>query len=184
LLVIDIRIPETAVVDSTAGLWRALQHIAPSIYAFLLSFSVILITWVNHHNHLKLISRSNAAFLYANGFLLLTVAFIPFPTSLLGEYLFSGHAAPAVILYEVVLTLQAVGWILISHAAVRYRLARSEKAAAEIQKNGQFGYFAFTLYGLCALAAAWFPVSVALFTTATWIFWLIFGIRIKHEEVA
>ena len=182
LLVIDIRIPETAAIENTSGLWHALQHIAPSIYAFLLSFCVILITWVNHHNHLKMVGRSNAAFLYANGFLLLTVAFIPFPTSLLGEYLFSGHAAPAVILYEGVLTLQAVGWILISHTAVRYRLAKSEKAAMEIRRNGRFGYFAFALYALCAVAAAWFPVSVALFTTATWIFWLVFGIRIKHVE--
>lgn len=32
-----------------------------------LSFGVILITWVNHHGALKLIRRSRASFIYANG---------------------------------------------------------------------------------------------------------------------
>ncbi|HSN10273.1 MAG TPA: TMEM175 family protein, partial [Hanamia sp.] len=161
----------------------ALKNIAPSIFAFLLSFAVVLITWVNHHNHLKLVDKSCSAFLYANGFLLLTVAFIPFPTSLLGEYLLTDHAAPAVILYEFVLSLQAIGWILISQVAVKAKLAKSEKTEKEIHKNGMFGYFACALYALCAILAIWFPLTIAAFTTLSWIFWLIFGINIKPEKL-
>ena len=79
LLVIDIKIPSTVEINSTADLWREISHITPSIFAFLLSFAVILITWVNHHNGSKLLKKtSSSAFLYANGFLLLTVVFIPF----------------------------------------------------------------------------------------------------------
>lgn len=183
LLVIDIRIPATAKINSTADLWLALKHIAPSIFTFLLSFGVILITWVNHHNHLRLINKSSGSFLYANGFLLLTVAFIPFPTSLMGDYLFTDHAAPAVILYNAVLTLQAIGWVLISQTAFKNKLAKSEKANLDIRKNGKFGYFAFGLYGLCTVLAIWFPLAIALFTTLSWIFWLLFGINIKHDEI-
>ena len=69
LLVIDIKIPATAEVHDTAGLWHALHHILPSIFAFVLSFGVILITWINHHNHLKLVHKTSNSFLYANGFL-------------------------------------------------------------------------------------------------------------------
>lgn len=183
LLVIDIRIPATAKINNTADLWLALKHIAPSIFTFLLSFGVILITWVNHHNHLRLINKSSGSFLYANGFLLLTVAFIPFPTSLMGDYLFTDHAAPAVILYNAVLTLQAIGWVLISQTAFKNKLAKSEKANLDIHKNGKFGYFAFGLYGLCTVLAIWFPLAIALFTTLSWIFWLLFGINIKHDEI-
>lgn len=182
LLVIDIKIPESAEVHSPADLWLALEHIAPSIFAFLLSFGVILITWVNHHNHLRLINKSSGSFIYANGFMLLTVAFIPFPTSLLGEYLLTPNATPAVVMYEAVLSLQALGWVLISYTAFKNQLGISEKADQVIRKNGRFGYFAFALYGTCTVLAFWVPLIIAIFTTLTWIFWLIFGISIKHEE--
>lgn len=182
LLVIDIKIPSTLEINTNAELWNAIKDITPSILAFLLSFIIILITWVNHHNHLKMVHRSSSAFLYANGSLLLTVAFLPFPTSLLGEYLFTNHATPAVVLYDSVLSLQAIGWILISVTAIKGKLAKNEKAEKEIQKNGQFGYFAFTLYATCSIIAFWFPFGIAVFTTLTWIFWLLFGIKIKFEE--
>jgi uncharacterized membrane protein len=181
LLIIDIKIPPTTEINSTADFWHGLKHIGPSIFAFILSFTIILITWVNHHNALKLGNKSSASFIYANGFLLFTVVFMPFPTSLLGEYILSDHAAPAVIVYESTMALQAIGWILIVRAALKNDLGKSEKATLQIRKNGQFGYFAFVLYTLCAIIAIWFPLTIAIITTITWIFWLVHGINIKHE---
>jgi uncharacterized membrane protein len=183
LLVIDIKISSSTEINDTQGFWHALRHTMPSIFAFLLSFVIILITWVNHHNYLKMVNKSCNSFLYANGFLLLTVAFIPFPTSLQGEYLFTGHAGPAVVLYNSVLALQAIGWILISRTALNNHLAKSKKALLGVRKNGNYGYFACSLYALCAIMANWFPLTIALFTTITWIFWLVIGINIKHEEM-
>src|SRR5258706_16140220 len=160
LLIIDIKIPSSVTINNTSDFWLALRHIAPSVFAFILSFVVILITWVNHHAALKLVHKSSPSFIYANGFLLLTVVFVPFPTALVGEHLFSDHAAPAVILYNAVLALQATGWILICGAAIKNQLGKSEKAILAIHKNGKFGYFAFALYTLCAVTAVWFPLTI------------------------
>ena len=183
LLIIDIKLPSTIEINNTSDLWLALKHISPSIFAFILSFIVILITWVNHHNTIKLIHKSSASFIYANGLLLLTVVFIPFPTSLIGEYISTDHAAPAVVLYNSVLSLQAIAWILICRAALKNHLGKNEKSTAKIRENGKFGYFAFILYSICAITAFWFPLSIATFTTITWIFWLIYGVNIKYEEM-
>src|SRR2546430_9492440 len=87
LLIIDIKIPSTEHIDNTADFWLALKHLAPSIFTFVLSFAIILITWVNHHNIFKLVHKSSAKFIYANGLLLLSVVFLPFPTALMGEYI-------------------------------------------------------------------------------------------------
>lgn len=182
LLVIDIKVPRSAEINTTSDLWREISDITPSVFAFLLSFVVILITWVNHHNGSKLLKKTSGSFLYANGFLLLTVVIIPFPTSLLGEYILTDHAAPAVILYDSVLALQAIGWVLISKAALKDQLGKDAKANIEIKRNGNLGYFAFGLYALCSVLAIWFPLAIASFTTLTWIFWLIIGINIKHED--
>ena len=181
LLIIDIKIPSTESINNTADFWLALKHIAPSIYAFLLSFVIILITWVNHHNSLKLVNKSSPSFIYANGFLLLTVVFIPFPTSLMGEYVLTDHAAPAVILYNSVLAFQAIGWIAICRAALKNQLGKNEKSTMTIREQSKYGYFAFMVYTLCAIMACWFPLIIVVVTTGIWIFWLIIGINIKHE---
>ena len=182
LLIIDIKLPPTAEITNTIEFWLALKHMVPSIFAFLLSFIIILITWVNHHNFLKLVHKSCDSFIYANGFLLLTVVFIPFPTSLQGEILFTDHATPAVLLFNAVLALQSRGWILMTAAADKNHLCNSEQAAAENRKSGRYGYFAFVLYTFCAILAYWFPLAIAGFTALTWIFWLIIGINIRHQE--
>ena len=181
LLIIDIRIPTSEKINNTADFWLALKHIAPSIFTFILSFIIILITWVNHHASLKLVNRSSGRFIYANGFMLLTVVFIPFPTSLMGEYIFTDHAAPAVILYNSNLAAQAISWILLTGSMLNGHLGKNEKSILTIRKNRKFGFFAFALYTLCAVIAIWFPFTIAIVTTLSWIFWLIWGISIRQE---
>jgi uncharacterized membrane protein len=150
--------------------------------AFLLSFIVIFITWVNHHGTLKWVNKSSSGFIYANGFLLLTVVVLPFPTALLSEYLFTDHAAPAVVLYAAIMALQSIGWILLAHTALHPdALTRNDKGALIVQNNGRSGYFALGIYSVLLVLAFWFPQVVALLIAAIWIFWLIYSIRIRSE---
>ena len=180
LLIIDVKLPSTESIHNTPDFWRALQHITPSVFAFLLSFGIILITWVNHHAVLKLVNKSTPSFIYANGFLLLTVVFTPFPTSLLGEFLLTDYAAPAVVLYDSVIAIQAVGWILFSRTALKNQLTKDETSTTTMRESLRNGYFAFVLYSLLAIMAFWFPLVVAIVTTLSWIFWLVRSVRMKH----
>jgi uncharacterized membrane protein len=182
LLIIDIKIPSTATVNNSADLWRALYRLAPSVFTFILSFAIILITWVNHHNALKLAGGSSSSFIYANGFLLLTIVFLPFPTALMGEYLFTEMATPAVILYNAVMALQSFGWVLMSNAALKSNLPKNEKSRIATQQARMFGLFAIVTYVVLGVAAIWVPVAVAGVITLIWIFWLIYGISIKGDE--
>jgi uncharacterized membrane protein len=180
LLVIEVRAPEPESIHGTTDLWGALRQAMPTIAAFLLSFTIIFITWVNHHALIRSIPRTSASFLFANGFLLLTVAFIPFPTALLGEFVLTDHGAPAVVLYNAVLAVQAVAWILISRVAGTNGLTRDDQAAAALRLIGRSGYGALGLYALLAVVAVWLPLPVALVTTVTWVVWLVMSLRAKH----
>ena len=175
LLIIDIKVPASDEIRTTRKLWLALRHLAPSIFAFVLSFAIILITWVNHHRFFRLVNKSSGAFVYANGFLLLTVVFMPFPTALVGEYLLTDHAAPAVVIYNSVTAVQAVSWILVTGAALR--LAKDEKSVALVHVGHRNGYFALMVYSLLALIAVWFPLTIAIVTTILWGYWLAFSLR-------
>jgi len=177
LLIIDVKLPSTESFASTAELWRALQRLTPSVLAFVLSFGIILITWVNHHATLKLIDRSSASFIYANGFLLLTIVFVPFPTGLLGAFLLTDHAAPAVALYNATLAAQAIGWILLTSAALKGELTKDGRSTSTMRESRRNGYIAFALYSIFSITALWLPVAIAVAATLSWIFWLALGIR-------
>ena len=180
LLIIDVTVPAAASIASSSELWRALQDLAPTVFAFVLSFGVILITWVNHHATLKLVNATSASFIYANGFLLLTVVAIPFTAGLLGEFLLTDHAAPAVVLYDAVLAGLAIGWILLTGAALKNGLTTDERSASTMRESRRNGYFAFALYSPLAVTALWFPLAIAIVTTVSWIFWLARSIRMRH----
>ncbi len=144
LLVIDIKVPPEARLGTSAEVWRALGHLVPSVFTFVLSFGSILIAWVNHHALLKRIHGSSVPFIYANGFLLLTIVFLPFPTALLGETLWTDHASPGVVLYCATIALQSVGWSLLARTALGPEpLTRTDREAALVRprRAGRRSFF-------------------------------------------
>lgn len=182
LLIIDIKISPSENINTTNDLWLSLKHILPSFFAFLISFTIVFITWVNHHAAFKLVNKSSSAFIYANGLLLLTVVIIPFPTALLGENLFTDHSAPAVVLYSVVNGLQAAAWIFLTRTALGPNpLTKNEESTLAMRNNLRNGYFALAAYIILTILAFWFPLIIALLISLIWVFWLIHGINIKSD---
>ncbi|MGH7686017.1 MAG: TMEM175 family protein [Candidatus Dormibacteria bacterium] len=81
LLVLDLRIPITR-----GSLITALADEWPVFVAFLLSFMVIGIVWVNHHTLFHQLQFVDRPLLFFNLALLMTVVLIPFATSLFAQY--------------------------------------------------------------------------------------------------
>ncbi|MDP4229031.1 MAG: TMEM175 family protein [Bacteroidota bacterium] len=183
LLVLEIKTPAVDNIHSSDDLWHALSHLLPSVFAFLLSFTIIVISWVNHHALMKLINKSTAPFIYANVFLLLTVVILPFPTALFAEFGFTDAATPAVVLYSFVMLLTNIGWILIARTALKPVLAKSDEAEATIRQILKQGKSAFILYSVCTILAFWFPLIISIILTLTWMVWLVLGLNYKDEKV-
>jgi uncharacterized membrane protein len=109
LLVLDLRVPAR---DALHGsLVHALGHEWPSYAAYVTSFLVIGIIWLNHHTVFELIGRVDRMLLFLNLVLLLFVAAIPFTTSLLAEYLTAGHdARTAAVVYSGVMLAMSIAF--------------------------------------------------------------------------
>src|SRR5205807_8207194 len=89
LLIIEVRVP-----DSKSGeLARDLANQWPSYAAYLVSFVIIAIIWVYHHDIFKRIITFDPPLLSLNLPLLLPVAFLPFPTAPLRQYIPQGDNA-------------------------------------------------------------------------------------------
>ncbi len=109
LLVLDLAVPPQTESERD-GLWAALGHEWPSYFAYLVSFLVIGIIWINHHTMLTLVERVDRPVLFANLLLLLTVSVIPFPTRLLAEYLLEPDAHVAAAVYSATMLIVGVAF--------------------------------------------------------------------------
>jgi len=86
LLVLDIRvptIPENLVASELPG---ELLSLWPRYLGYFLSFVSISVFWMIHHAIFRPIRAYDRTLLYLNFLFLMVVAFVPFPTALLGEY--------------------------------------------------------------------------------------------------
>src|SRR6266511_2340537 len=84
LLVLDLGVPPREELRE-GGLAAALAHQWPSYLAYLVSFLIIGIIWVNHHTVFDKVRFVDRPVLFANLAVLLTTSVIPFPTHLLAN---------------------------------------------------------------------------------------------------
>jgi uncharacterized membrane protein len=83
----------------------------PSVAAYVVSFVVIGIMWLNHHSIFSQLARVDRGLVYLNFLLLLTVVFIPYPTGVFGEALRRGEGARvAAVAYSVTMAVNAYCW--------------------------------------------------------------------------
>jgi uncharacterized membrane protein len=90
----------------------------PAFVAYVLSFSMIGIVWVNHHALIRSVAVVNRTLLFLNLVLLLFVVVIPFATGVVADYLAlggkeAGNAKAAVALYSAVFLGMSIGFGLV-----------------------------------------------------------------------
>jgi len=106
LLVIEIRLPPLPERPTNADLLAAIGTIMPSIFAYALSFATIGLYWLAHWRRYRYVVRVDDRMVALNLVLLGLIAFIPFPTAMIGEY---GDVAVPVVVYAV--SLSAAGLV-------------------------------------------------------------------------
>ena len=161
LLVLDIRAPDIPENMVDSRLPGALLSLWPNYLGYILSFVGISAFWLIHHSIFRPIRGYDRILLYLNFLFLMVVAFMPFPTSLLGEY--GDHQLPVAI-YAATL---AVGRLLLT--AIHWYSARNDRLVDEPQDPATVRYFlirglAIPAIFLLSIAISFFSVSVAILT--------------------
>jgi uncharacterized membrane protein len=161
LLILEVRLPDEPGHSLAHGLLRAW----PDYLAYVVSFVTIGIMWANHHANFRLVGRASHGLVVANLLLLLVVAFIPFPTKVLGDHLRAAAAdqRAAAVFYSGSFALMAVAYTVLWHTAAwngRLIAPGAEAAAAEVTRRYRFGV---PSYLVATLVAIWsMPLSLAV----------------------
>ena len=78
------------------GLHLDWHRFRPQLLSYILSFLIVGVYWVAHHIEFHFVQKANRSFLWCNNLFLMSVAFLPFPASLLGE---NPGSRPVILLY-------------------------------------------------------------------------------------
>jgi len=110
IMVLELKAPHDPTPASLARMW-------PTFFAYVLSFIIIAIYWVNHHHLIHLVTRVDSIVLWANMNLLFWISLIPWVTVYLGD----NHALPfPVALYAAVSTAGAISFYLLRASITRH----------------------------------------------------------------
>jgi uncharacterized membrane protein len=161
ILVLDIRVPDGL---SPAELPAQVLSLWPKYLGYAISFLVLAVYWQAHHRVFKPIRGYDGTLVWLNFFFLMAIAFLPFPTSLLGEYggqrisvaVYGANAAAAS------LPLSAISWYAIKgHRLVAHDLD---------EEQGRLRW----LQGLAVAAVFLASIGVSFFSpTAAMYSWLL-----------
>ena len=183
LLILSIKVPDLDTFTSNQKLYSALVKLWPSYLAFLLSFTAVLIMWINHHGFFKYLRKINSAFLYANGFLLLTVNFINFPTAVLAKYFDTPAINIASAFYCGTMLLINVAYNLLwFSSAYKRKLVKEDISDALIFKIRNAYWFGFLVYLVAFIVSFFLPYVGLILCVALWLFWLILDYDKENEK--
>ena len=163
LLVLGLRVPARDTLHTS--LLTALTAQWPSYAAYVTSFLVIGIIWVNHHAVFELIGRVDRTTLFLNLLLLMSVVPIPFTTTLLSEYLTAGigNARTAAIVYSAVMLAMASGFAGLYSYVTRKPALLAEGVDTQAMRASivRFSLVGIVLY-LATLVVALFSAPLCL----------------------
>ena len=161
LLVLDIRVPDIPEGMVASELPAALLSLWPKYLGYVLSFAVISTFWIVHHSIFRPIREYDRGLLYLNFLFLMFVAFVPFPTSLLGEY--GDHQLPVAI-YAGTL---ATGRLLLT--TIHWYSTRDDRLVGEPQDPGVVRFYlirglAMPVIFLLSIGVSFFSVGAAIWS--------------------
>jgi uncharacterized membrane protein len=174
LLIVSIAVPTISDTQSVSDLAEALNDLTANFISFFISFAVIGRYWLAHHLSISLLEAMDQTFITLNLVYLAFIAFLPFPTALLGEYF---ENPLSIVIYAVnVGIVSAMEVVLFSHA-YRAKLLRRQPT----QEVYRFGVVAsLSPVGFFVLSIPFAFVSTSL-AVAIWFLVVPFGLTLNRH---
>lgn len=169
LLIFEVKVPSLPAPVSDEALLAALFRALPVVASCVVSFGVIAIIWVSHHQFMHSLRHIDWPLLWLNNLLLLFVAFIPVPTGMIGTY---PSLAVPVLVYGGVMTMTGGAFCALRYYA-SYVGELLDITAAERRRAMMMTSLAPTFYGLGTALALKLPLlSLAIYVLLPLIFFV------------
>lgn len=110
ILVLELKVPD----ETGSDFWHGVREQWPHYAAYVVSFLIIGVMWVNHHTIFSHIKRVDRPLLFLNLLVLMVVSVVPYTTNVLAEHLMEegGSANAAAVLYSLVTVAYALAFLV------------------------------------------------------------------------
>lgn len=173
LLVLDLKVPQLDGKFSAHDLAKSLFVEWPSYFAFVTSYLTVLIMWVHHHTLFRWVRCLDVRLLFTNGFLLLMVTTVAFPTAVVAKYLRTDAASAACEFYAGYFVLVSISFWLVREAATRPCVLLPEVSKTMLHRWRRYYRLGPLFYIIAAVVAPFSPVLTMAICTAMWILWAV-----------
>ncbi len=160
LLVLEIKVPEIAENLVATELPRELMDLVPKIFSHFISFIVLGIYWIAHHNIFMHIKRHNHVMLWLNNLFMMCIASVPFPTALISQY---PNQQISLVAYSGTLVVTGVVLNLIWWYAITHRLVDEETTDKAFIAFVYFYNRIGPLLYLLSIGVSFFSIAIAKF---------------------
>jgi uncharacterized membrane protein len=158
LLVIEIKPPDLSQATSSEAVAKLLQ-VFPHVLSYATSFIVIGVIWINHHALFHFIKRVDRTILVINLLLLMCVAFIPYPTALIGEYRTS---LPVVVFYGLTLALTGFAYNALWFYVVRRYITSQKIIHQKTVQKATIWTLSYPISYLVAASLAFININLSI----------------------
>src|SRR4029079_14236561 len=136
------------------------------ILAYVLSFVLVAIYWVNHHHLMQLVRRIDGRTLWANIHLLFWLSLVPVATACLGE---AGATTGPVAGYAIVLLGCAIAYTLLTLALLALHETGSQLARAiGSDRKGRLSLALYVVALGCAFFVPWISIALVVSVAVIW----------------
>ena len=160
LLVLDIKLPDSAIAESNDELMSNLLALERHFVIYIISFVVIGMYWINHHIQFHFVVRTDRRLIWINLLYLLLVSFLPFATDLIGDH--KDLVLPCEI-YGIALLALAATSLLHLHYLGRHPELASPNLNDEARAMIRHRVLAFAIVPALSMATAFASTHLALY---------------------
>jgi uncharacterized membrane protein len=180
LLILAVGIEEALAEGDVA---HHLVNLWPAYLAYAVSFLTVGIMWVNHHLVFRQFARVDRPLLLLNIFLLMMVAFTPFPTRVVAESAQTPvDRRAAALLYGITMTLTAIAFFAVWIYGSR-RVLRPDADRREVSGITRSYLPGTPMYATATLLALVSPIASLIMFAALALFYAISSTVFGRDDV-
>ena len=170
IMVLELHVPHE---NGLAGLWS----VAPRLGIYLLSFLMVGIYWINHHDLIRRIETVDYRVLWSNLIFLFVLSLIPYFVEYLDEKSFDSFST---VLYDVVMLLAGATFFLLRRAVMRRQRQSGSLHTMDLKELWKHDV-SLVMYLVSIGVALYKPALSLLIVALVTVIWIVPSAGVKHH---
>ena len=170
IMVLELHVPHE---NGLAGLWS----VAPRLGIYLLSFLMVGIYWINHHDLIRRIETVDYRVLWSNLIFLFVLSLIPYFVEYLDEKSFDSFST---VLYDVVMLLAGAAFFLLRRAVMRRQRQSGSLHTTDLKELWKHDV-SLVMYLVSIGVALYKPALSLLIVALVTVIWIVPSAGVKHH---